>query len=38
MHNTAEQDTLVPIYNEMKCNWLLGYKGKWASAGSQSSA
>lgn len=38
MYNTAEQDALVPIYNEMKCNWLLGYKVKWASTGFQSSA
>lgn len=38
MYNTAEQDSLVPIYNEMKCNWLQGYKVKWASAGFQSSA
>ncbi len=38
MYNTAEQDTLVPIYNEMKCNWLPGCKVKWANTSFQSSA
>lgn len=33
MYNTEQPYALVSIYNEMKCNWLLGYKVKWASTG-----
>lgn len=38
MYNTAEHNSLVPICNEMKYNWLLGYKVTRANTGFQSSA